>query len=283
MKDAIHWEKISPILQNALQEDIGEGDLTTELLFPEDLSACAKIVSKTEGIVAGLPFAEKIFRFLDPEIVWSPVVSEGDSITLNQTLVTLEGKARAILTGERVALNVLQRLSGIATLTHAFVERVKGLPVKILDTRKTTPGLRLLEKYAVTIGGGHNHRFGLDDAIMIKDNHRTLAGGMEKALQTIQPKRPTGIPLEVEASNLEDVRTALNYSVDIIMLDNMSIEEMKQAVDLIQGKCIIEASGGINLETVKEIAQTGVNTISIGALTHSAKALDLSLYVYPKQ
>lgn len=279
IKTRLERSQIEPIIENALREDIGSGDITTNLLFPEDSECRAIIIAKEEGIVAGLPIAEMVFKRLDEGILWNEKKREGDSVKPGDTLAEIQGRTRAILTGERVALNLLQRLSGIATLTSRFVKAVEGLPVKIMDTRKTAPGLRILDKYGVSVGGGYNHRFGLYDGVLIKDNHIRLAGGISRAVRLIREGIKTGLKIEVETSTLEEVREALEAGADIIMLDNMPVSIMKRAVEMIGGNALTEASGGINLENVREVAETGVDFISIGALTHSSRALDIGLYM----
>lgn len=276
---SIDWNLVDTIIENALQEDLGSGDITTNTLFPGNPATRAKLVCKSSGVIAGLPVAEKVFRHLDKAIRWQARVEEGAGVNEGQELAIISGSARAILSGERVALNFLQRLSGIASLTAQFVARVRDLPVEILDTRKTTPGLRILEKYAVSVGGGTNHRFGLYDGIMIKDNHIQLAGGIAAALDAIENAKSFGLPVEVETSTLKEVRIALEGGADIIMLDNMSVAVMRQAVRLISRRAKVEASGGVTLETVREIALTGVDYISVGALTHSVPAMDIGLYI----
>jgi nicotinate-nucleotide pyrophosphorylase (carboxylating) len=279
IKTRLERSQIEPIIENALREDIGSGDITTNLLFPEYSECRAIIIAKEEGIVAGLPIAEMVFKRLDEGILWNEKKREGDSVKPGDTLAEIQGRTRAILTGERVALNLLQRLSGIATLTSRFVKAVEGLPVKIMDTRKTAPGLRILDKYGVSVGGGYNHRFGLYDGVLIKDNHIRLAGGISRAVRLIREGIKTGLKIEVETSTLEEVREALEAGADIIMLDNMPVSIMKRAVEMIGGNALTEASGGINLENVREVAETGVDFISIGALTHSPRALDIGLYM----
>ncbi|HXG30044.1 MAG TPA: carboxylating nicotinate-nucleotide diphosphorylase [Thermodesulfobacteriota bacterium] len=279
IKTRLERSQIEPIIENALREDIGSGDITTNLLFPEDSECRAIIIAKEEGIVAGLPIAEMVFKRLDEGILWNEKRRDGDSVKPGDTLAEIQGRTRAILTGERVALNLLQRLSGIATLTSRFVKAVEGLPVKIMDTRKTAPGLRILDKYGVSVGGGYNHRFGLYDGVLIKDNHIRLAGGISRAVRLIREGIKTGLKIEVETSTLEEVREALEAGADIIMLDNMPVSIMKRAVEMIGGNALTEASGGINLENVREVAETGVDFISIGALTHSPRALDIGLYM----
>ncbi|MBI2487515.1 MAG: carboxylating nicotinate-nucleotide diphosphorylase [Deltaproteobacteria bacterium] len=275
----LDWSQVELIIENALQEDIGSGDITTEPLFPENTKCKAIIMAKEDGVVAGLPVAERVFRKLDKNILWNEKKREGETVKPKDILAEIEGSTRAILTGERVALNFLQRLSGIATLTSKFVKAVEGLPVRILDTRKTVPGLRILDKYAVSIGGGYNHRFGLYDGALIKDNHIKLAGGIAQAVKLIRQEVKSESKIEVETSTLVEVKEAIETGVDIIMLDNMPTEIMSEAVKLINGKALTEASGGITLDNVRRVAKTGVDFISIGALTHSCRALDIGLYM----
>lgn len=229
--------------------------------------------------MAGLRVAELTFRKLDPKMAWEAMKADGQKAGPGQTLAELEGSLRAILAGERTALNFLERMSGIATLTARFVAAVAGFPAKILDTRKTAPGLRILDKYAVRVGGGFNHRFGLDDGVMLKDNHIRAAGGIERAVSRLRRRTSPTLKIEVEVGCLAEVEEALRAQADIIMLDNMPAAEMKQAVQRVRGRALLEASGGVTLENVREIAAAGVDLISVGALTHSAKALDLSLKV----
>ncbi len=275
-------EYIRQIVRAALTEDVGAGDVTTESAIPADLRACAVILAKEPCVVAGLPLAEAVFAELGG-VETSPVVSEGAIVAAGQVVCRLDGAARTILTGERTALNFLQRLSGIATLTREFVEAVAGTKTQILDTRKTTPTLRWLEKYAVAVGGGTNHRMGLYDAVMIKDNHRTILSrlgpsAMGNAVATARAKDPR-IPVIIEADSLADVETALAAGADQILLDNMTPDELREAVRLVAGRARTEASGGIRLANVAEIAASGVDYISVGALTHSARAMDFSLEV----
>ncbi|HZX13231.1 MAG TPA: carboxylating nicotinate-nucleotide diphosphorylase [Thermodesulfobacteriota bacterium] len=272
-------DEINQILENALREDIGSGDITTNMLFQYDAECKAIILAKEEGLVAGLPIAEMVFRKLDKDIFWSEEKKDGDKVEPNQVLAEITGSQKAVLTGERVALNFLQRLSGIATLTSRFVKAINGLPVKILDTRKTAPGLRILDKYAVRIGGGYNHRFGLYDGVLIKDNHIRLAGGITKAVNILRERAVTQKRIEVEASTIDEVKEALEVGADIIMLDNMALKMIKEAVSLINSRAPIEVSGGVTTENVREIAETGVDFISVGLLTHSPRALDIGLYV----
>lgn len=260
----------------AYAEDIGDGDITTNNLVPPDSSKTAILVAKEEGIVAGLPVAEMVFRKFDPNLEWHVKIPDSSKVKPGDVLVEFKGNYRALLTGERKALNFLQRLSGIASYAGKCMEEVKGEKVEILDTRKTLPGYRHLDKYAVRMGGASNHRFGLYDMVMIKDNHIQVAGGIKEAVNAIRSKIPKSIKIEVETTTLEQVKEALDADVDIIMLDNMSSKMMKVAVDLINGRAKIEASGNMTLKRIRKVAATGVNYISIGALTHSVKALDIS-------
>src|ERR1700757_4269509 len=241
----IDWSQVDRIIENTLREDIGSGDITTNLLFPEDIECRAIILAKEEGIVAGLPVAEAVFRKLDKNIVWKEKKRDGEKGEPNKVLSEISGSQIAILTGERTALNFVQRLSGIATLTSRFVKALGGFPVRILDTRKTVPGLRILDKYAVRFGGGYNHRFGLYDGVLIKDNHIRLAGGIVRAVKLIRERARDETRIEVETSTLDEVRAALEAGADIIMVDNMPVETIKEAVRLINGKALIEASGGV--------------------------------------
>ena len=276
----LDWHQIDPILENALREDVGSGDVTSETLFAAAKPGHAYLLAKEAGTIAGLPLAERVFRKLDPGCRWQPAVAEGAAVESGRLIAEVQGSARALLTGERLALNILQRLSGIATLTGRFVEKLAGLPIILLDTRKTLPGLRVLEKYAVAVGGGRNHRYGLYDGVMIKDNHIKLAGGIPAALAQIGPARERNLQIEVETTTLAEVNEALLGGADIIMLDNMTPAMMREAVTLIAGRAKTEASGGITLDTVRAIAETGVDFISVGALTHSPRALDIGLYFY---
>jgi nicotinate-nucleotide pyrophosphorylase (carboxylating) len=267
------------VVRDALAEDLGRGDLTSEALLEAETRCRAEILIKERGVVCGLAAAEAVFRALDPDLRFQALVEDGEEVHEPPAVVArVEGAARAVLGGERTALNLLGRLSGIATLTRRFVEAVAGTGAVILDTRKTTPGLRALEKYAVLCGGGRNHRFGLDDGILVKDNHIRLAGGIRAAVERLR-RAGTDLPIEVEAETLEDVREALQAGADAILLDNMSPEELRQAVALVAGRAKLEASGGVSLDTVRTIAEAGVDFISVGALTHAARSLDVSLEV----
>ncbi|GAG79406.1 unnamed protein product, partial [marine sediment metagenome] len=270
---------IDKIIEQALLEDIGTGDITSESIVPYDLKAKGIIKTSEEGVVAGLDIAYLIFKKLDSEIIFQEKIKDGTKVTRGKVLAEISGYARTILKGERVALNFLQRMSGIATITSKFCQQVKDFPVRIFDTRKTTPGLRILEKYAVRMGGGHNHRFGLYDAVLIKDNHIAVAGGIKSAVNSVRKQISHTVKIEVEAENLSQLQEALKVQVDTIMLDNMDLETMKEAVKMVKGEALIEASGGITLEKVREIARTGVDLISVGALTHSVKSLDISMEI----
>ncbi len=257
-----------------LAEDVGDGDVTTEAIVPADARLEASLLLKEQGVVCGLAPAEEVFRALDPDVEFEQLVRDGTAAS--GEVARVSGNARALLTGERTALNLLGRLSGIATLTRRYVDAVAGTGATILDTRKTTPGLRELEKLAVLAGGGTNHRFGLYDAILIKDNHLRLGGGIA---QSVESARRTGLPVEVECESLDDVRDALAAGADSILLDNMSPAGLREAVLLIDGRAKTEASGGVTLDNVRSIAETGVDFISVGALTHGARSLDVSMEV----
>lgn len=265
-------------VERALAEDIGHGDVTTEGIVPAGASLSAKIVSKEPGIVAGLAVARAAFQMLETQIEFVPSANDGDAVKAAQTLAEIRGSARAILTGERTALNFLGRMSGIATRTRQFVDEVRGTRARILDTRKTAPNLRAFDKLAVRLGGGENHRFGLYDMILIKDNHIDFAGSITEAVSRARQSN-SSLMIEVEARNLEDMAEALASEVAWIMLDNMPLDEMQQAVLLNHGRAKLEASGNVSLNNVRQIAETGVDYISVGALTHSVQALDVSLTV----
>ena len=259
-----------------LAEDVGSGDVTTVALIDEDVICKAVVLAKEPGVVCGLEAATAVFAELG--VGFDPMAAEGTSVDPG-TIAELEGPARGVLTGERLALNLIGRLSGIATLTRRYVDAVAGTGATILDTRKTTPGLRALEKHAVATGGATNHRFGLDDGVLVKDNHLRLTGGIAPAIAALRVA--TDLPVEVEAETLEQVREAVAAGADTILLDNMSTDELREAVGLVAGRAKLEASGGVNLDTVRAIAETGVDFISVGALTHSAPSLDVSLEVLP--
>jgi len=270
---------VDKIIEQALLEDIGTGDITTESIIPSNLKAKGIIKTSDEGVVAGLDIARLVFQKLDSDNTFQEKIIDGTKIIQGKLLTEITGSARTILKGERVALNFLQRMSGIATITSKFCQEVKDLPIRIVDTRKTTPGLRVLEKYAVRIGGGYNHRFGLYDAVLIKDNHIATAGGIKPAVNSVRKQISHTVKIEVEVENLSQLQEALEMRVDVIMLDNMNLNVMKKAVKTAKGKVLLEASGRVTLENVREIAQTGVDLISIGALTHSVKSLDISMEI----
>lgn len=275
------WNKnLITIIRLALNEDVGTGDITTNSIIPKHTQAEAILLVKSEGIIAGLGVVERIFKLLDKKIIVKKFVDDGDKVFKNQIVALIQGSAKAILTGERTALNFLQRMSGISTLTNKFVSEIKHTKAKILDTRKTSPCLRYFDKYAVSVGGGKNHRIGLFDMVLIKDNHIAVSGSITNAVnscRTFLKRNSKKLLIEVETKNLDEVKEALKCKVDIIMLDNFSIPLMKKAVKMIDGKTKVEASGGINLNNVKKVSETGVDFISIGALTHSVNALDISL------
>ena len=272
-------KKIQELIKIALEEDLGTGDITSNLIIPEEQKGQGVIIAKEKGLIAGIEVAKSVFKQIDPKLVFKPFVQDGAKVKKEDKVALIQGKVKSILAAERTALNFLARLSGIATLTKDFVKKTKGTKVKLLDTRKTTPGLRLLEKYAVKIGGGENHRIGLYDMILVKDNHITSAGGISSALKKVLMDKK-GFKIEVETKNLKEVKESLNFKVNRIMLDNFKLKDLKKAVLLIRSKdkkVEIEASGRVNLENVRKIALSGVDYISVGALTHSVKPLDLSL------
>jgi nicotinate-nucleotide pyrophosphorylase (carboxylating) len=269
-----------PLVRRALEEDLGRaGDLTSDAVLPCDLRAQAMVVARSEGRVAGLDVACSAFRLLDPAIEVEHCLSDGEDAAAGATLAVVRGPARSLLSAERTALNILGRLCGIATLTRDLVALVAPHGAHVVCTRKTTPGLRALEKYAVRAGGGSNHRFGLDDAVLIKDNHVALAGGLQTAVE--RARRSVGhlVKIEVEVDSLDQLREALDLKVDVVLLDNMSLDDLRQAVKMAKGKAITEASGGIRPDTAAAIAATGVDLLSVGWLTHSVKALDVALDV----
>lgn len=264
------------LIDLALTEDVGDGDITTDNIIPAESRRKAKMVAKADGVVAGLPVAEMVFKSLDPQLNWVVLTPEGSRVKKGDVMVEFEGTYRALLTGERTALNFLQRMSGIATMSAKYADAVKDFKTVILDTRKTLPGFRMLDKYAVKTGGASNHRIGLYDMAMIKDNHIEVAGGITKAVNAVRSKIKPGVQIEVETTSLAQVQEAIDAGADIIMLDNMDTETMKKGVELIAGRAKVEASGNMTLERLREVAATGVDFISIGALTHSVSALDIS-------
>lgn len=261
----------------ALKEDVGTGDITTTSCIPEGNRSYGEFVAKSDGVICGLPVAERVFQLVDSRIVFIALSKDGDFAKKGDVLAKIEGPSRSILTAERVALNLMQRLSGTATATAAAVDKVKGTKARIVDTRKSTPMLRTLEKYAVRMGGGHNHRFNLADGVLIKDNHINAAGGIEQAISAVRERVPHVMKIEIETETLDQVRQALDAGADIIMLDNMDADMMREAVKLIDGRAIVEASGNMGERDLAQVAATGVDIISIGALTHSVKAMDISL------
>ena len=272
---AVATDTVERIVLAALAEDIGAGDVTTDATIPADAVGVADLLVKEAGVVCGVRVAETTFRALDPDIHFEARASDGDVVEPPVVVARISGSERAILTGERVALNFLGRLSGIATLTRRYVDAIEGTGASVLDTRKTTPGLRELEKYAVACGGGRNHRFGLDDAVLVKDNHLRAAGSVPAAVELV--RAATALPIEVECDTLDQVADALAAGVDAILLDNMTLDQLREAVDLTGSSARLEASGGVTLDTIRAIAETGVDEISVGALTHSARSLDVSL------
>lgn len=268
---------IDDIIMTALKEDMPLGDITTDNIIDGSSRSRAVLIARQEAVIAGLDVFERVFRLLDDSVVFRRSIHDGDRVMNGDVFMEFEGNTAALLKGERSALNFLQHLSGIATKTSEFCQKVKGLPVKVVDTRKTTPGLRYLEKYAVRAGGGHNHRFCLSDGVLIKDNHIKAAGGINKAIQQVRNNIPHTIRIEVETETMEQVSEALESGADIIMLDNMTPKMMSEAVRLIDKRAVVEASGNITPDTVYNIACTGVDIISAGALTHTVKAVDISM------
>jgi len=271
VKEAAHI-----LIDLALKDDVGDGDITTNNIVPSEIRRKAKMVAKTDGVVAGLPVAEMVFKKLDHDLIWNELTPDGSKVKSGDVLVEFEGSYRALLTGERTALNFLQRLSGIATMSAIYADAVKDFQTVILDTRKTLPGFNKLDKYAVKTGGASNHRLGLHDMAMIKDNHIEVAGGIAAAVKAVRSSVDHGIKIEVETTTLAQVQEAIDAKADIIMLDNMDLETMRKGVQLIAGRAKIEASGNITLERLRDVAATGVDYISIGALTHSVSAMDIS-------
>jgi len=272
----MNWLIIDEIIKNALKEDISDDDISTRAIFNSNSKATVNLICKEDGIVAGLPVFERVFKILG-DVTVEFYKNEGDKIYNKELIATISGATDQILMGERVALNLLQHLSGIATFTSKFAKQLQETNTKLLDTRKTTPNLRILEKYAVRVGGGTNHRFNLSDGVMLKDNHIAAAGGIKNAVAMAKASSSFVRKIEVETESLEMVQEALEAEADIIMLDNMSLEDMKKAVELINGRALIEASGNVTLDTIKSIAETGVDYISSGALTHSFSILDFSM------
>ena len=271
-------------LEQAIAEDIGSGDVTTNALIAPDLKTKAAIIAKSDGVIAGLEVALSVFELVDPSLESVVLVQDGSMVAPGELVGLVSGSTSSILRAERVALNFLQRLSGIATMTSLYVQAVAGTKARIIDTRKTIPGLRELEKYAIRVGGGFNHRFNLSDGILIKDNHilalRESGFTISNIIKLARDRSPHTLKVEIEVESIDEAKEALEGGADVILLDNMTSSVMKDVVDLVNGRCILEASGGVNLNTVADIAKTGVNLISVGALTHSVKAMDISLDIY---
>ena len=274
---------VDGIIELALLEDVGAGDVTTEALVPRKMQTCARLVAKGEGVGSGQWVVERVYAQLDSEVRYSKVCPDGGRVQRGDVIGEVQGAYASLLVGERTALNFLQRLSGIATLTRMYVEAIDGLPVRLLDTRKTAPGQRILEKRAVVDGGGANHRIGLYDLAMIKDNHIAVAGGIQQAVKEVRKRIPAYMKIEVETSTLAEVDEALTSGAEIIMLDNMDIETMREAVNAIRRRALVEASGNVTLDRIRAIAETGVDFISCGAITHSAPILDISMKIGVEQ
>lgn len=270
---------INKIIELAIEEDVATGDITTNALIPENSRTIAEMSMKADGIISGLEIARKVFEHFDKTINWTPFVKEGEKVKKGDIILKVEGSYRSLLTAERTALNIIQRMSGIATATALYVKELEGSNTRLLDTRKTAPGMRVLDKMAVKAGGGTNHRMGLSDLALIKDNHIKVAGGITNAVKQVRSKIEQGIRIEVEVSNMDEVREALKSNADIIMLDNMTTALMAEAVKIIGRKAETEASGNMTISRLKEVASTGVNYISVGALTHSVTALDISMNI----
>jgi nicotinate-nucleotide pyrophosphorylase (carboxylating) len=270
---------VDRLIRIALEEDIGPGDITTAATVAAGTVARAEVIAKEDFVLAGIDIARRVFTLIDADIAFERLIEDGRTVRRGEVLAWLKGNAAGLLQGERVALNLLQRLSGVATLTAKFVRAVDGTGATIVDTRKTTPGLRPLEKYAVRVGGGGNHRMALYDGVLIKENHIAAGGGIGVAVDRARRHAPHTLKIEIEVRNLDEVKAALAAGADILLLDNMDLTTLRAAVELVAGRAVCEASGGVNLETVRAIAETGVDLISIGALTHSYRAVDISMLV----
>ncbi len=270
---------IDRLIDLAIEEDIAGGDITTDSLIPAHSRAVAEMKMKADGVISGLEIARKVYERFEKDLVWTPFVKDGDAVKKGDVILRIEASYRCLLLGERLSLNILQRMSGIATETAQYVKELSDSRTRLLDTRKTAPGLRMLDKIAVKDGGGTNHRMGLYDMAMIKDNHIKVAGGITRAVHAVRAQIPAGIKIEVETTSLEEVREALAAGADIIMLDNMGNAEMAEAVRIINGQAKTEASGNMSIPRLREVAATGVDYISVGALTHSVKALDISMNI----
>jgi nicotinate-nucleotide pyrophosphorylase (carboxylating) len=274
-------DELRALVEQALAEDLGQGDLTTRVTIPEGMKARGTFGSKQNLVVAGLPVAEKVFQVLDSSVVWEPAVEDGTEVEAGTPLANASGSAAALLGGERVALNFLQQLSGIATFAQRLKTELAGLKAEFLDTRKTTPGLRSLQKYAVRMGGGQNHRLRLDDGILIKNNHLRLVGGISRAVETARRHRPTGFHIEVEVTSLAELEEAIGAGADGVLLDNMTPAEVHQCVERARDRVRLEVSGGIDAGNIRAYAESGVDYISVGALTHSAPAVDINFRIEP--
>jgi len=272
---------IQHLIEIALKEDIGPGDITTENLIDPQHKGKGDIIAKEPLIVAGLDVARRVFKYLDPDVMFRSEYNDGDLVKQGDRLANVQGTLRALLSGERTALNFLQHLSGISTFVRSFVNELSGKTIRLVDTRKTTPGWRALEKYAVRVGGAHNHRMGLYDGVLIKDNHIAAFGGIKKAIDHIRTKISHLLKIEVEVSSMDQVKEALEARADVIMLDNMSIRQIKEATALIDGRAIVELSGNVTKSALKSLADTGADIISVGALTHSARCVDISMQISP--
>jgi nicotinate-nucleotide pyrophosphorylase (carboxylating) len=270
---------VDELIELALKEDIGSGDITTDAIVLPNIKGVGDVIAKDDFILAGLDVAQKVFYHLDPQVHFSSIFRDGDGLKKGHIVFSVKGKLTSILKAERTALNFVQRLSGIATLTRTYVDRLKHSSTRIVDTRKTTPGWRGLEKYAVKIGGGSNHRMGLYDGVLIKDNHIAACGGIRMAVDSARKQIPHLMKIEVEVTNMDELTEALSAGVDVIMLDNMTPDQIRKAVKKINSKALVEVSGGVNLDNLSLLAEAGVDLISVGALTHSAKSVDMSMKI----
>ncbi len=267
------------LIQLAIEEDVGPGDITTESLVGPDVQGRGIIIAKEPLVLAGLDVVKKVFEAFGHDILYKPEFNDGDTVDEKETVLTIDGSLHALLKGERIALNFLQRLSGIATHTRSYVKKLGNRNVRLVDTRKTTPGWRELEKFAVRMGGAHNHRMSLYDGVLIKDNHIAVSGSIKKAVETVRKNVPRDMKIEVEVTSMDEAGEAISAGADIIMLDNMTTDMIKKAVELICGKALVEVSGGVTMDSLRQLADTGADIISVGALTHSARAVDLSMRI----
>ena len=267
------------LIEIALKEDVGSGDITTDNLVDQNLEGTGLFTAKEPLVISGLDIVRQVFEYLDPNVIFKPRYKDGDAVEEGKILLEVEGKLHALLVGERTALNFLQRLSGISTYVRSYIERLGKKNIRIVDTRKTTPGWRVLEKYAVRVGGAYNHRMGLYDGVLIKDNHIIACGGITRAVERIRKNISHLVKIEVEVSDMSGVKEAVEAGADVIMLDNMNIRQIKEAIDFIHGKAIVEVSGGITKDDLVPLADTGVDIISVGALTHSARCVDISMSI----